>query len=54
MTTNGVSTQTQPRTSLAQRRLSHFVSGWTVRLLIAFIISWLIILAFFVSGVVSH
>ncbi|MDQ2906131.1 MAG: hypothetical protein ABI456_10050 [Ktedonobacteraceae bacterium] len=54
MTTNGSSTHTQQHPSLVQRRLSHFVSGWTIRLLIAFIISWLIILAFFVSGVVSH
>jgi hypothetical protein len=31
-----------------------FVSGLAVRILIAFLISWLIVLAFFATGVVSH
>ena len=30
------------------------MSGLALRLFIAFIISWLIILAFFVTGAVSH
>jgi len=48
MSTNGISTHVQN-----QRR--HIpVSGVALRLVFAFIISWLIILAFFVSSVVSH
>jgi hypothetical protein len=48
MSTNGISTSAQ-----TQRR-SFPVSGVVLRLIFAFIISWLIILAFFVSSVVSH
>nr|HET6901838.1 hypothetical protein [Ktedonobacteraceae bacterium] len=52
MATNGINAQVStPKTS---RRLSWLLSGVAVRLLIAFMISWMIILAFFVSGVVSH
>jgi hypothetical protein len=48
MSTNGIGTHIQPR------RRSRFISGLALRLLIAFIVSWLIVLAFFVSGAVSH
>lgn len=36
------------------RRRSLMMSGLALRLLIAFIVSWMIVLAFFVSGAVSH
>ena len=52
MATNGINAQVS--TSKTARRLSWLLSGVAVRLLIAFVISWMIILAFFVSGVVSH
>lgn len=48
MSTNGVSTDIQ------NRRRSIPVSSVALRLIFAFIISWLIILAFFVSSVISH
>ncbi len=48
MSTNGFSTNVQ------NQRRSMLVSGVALRLVFAFIISWLIILAFFVSSVVSH
>ena len=48
MSTNGISTNVQ------NQRRSFAVSGMALRLIFAFIISWLIILAFFVSSVVSH
>ncbi len=48
MSTNGIGAQVHPR----RRSLS--ISGVALRVLIAFIISWIIVLAFFVSGVVSH
>ncbi len=42
------------RETADRSRLNHLFSGWAVRVLIAFIISWLLVLAFFASGVVSH
>lgn len=48
MLTNGAGFQVQTR------RRGFASSGWAVRILIAFIISWLIVLAFFVSGAISH
>ena len=41
-------------TTRGNRRFSRLFSSIALRLLIAFIISCLIMLAFFVSGVVSH
>jgi hypothetical protein len=38
--------------SAGRRHLS--ISGFTVRIMIALVISWLIIMAFFVTGAVSH
>jgi hypothetical protein len=48
MSTNGVSSPVH------SRRRSLIMSGLALRILIAFIVSWLIVLAFFVSGAVSH
>jgi hypothetical protein len=48
MSTNGVGAQVQTR------RRGFAISGWAVRILVAFIISWLIVLAFFISGAISH
>ena len=38
----------------AARRRSFPLSGLALRLLIAFVISWLIVMAFFITGAVSH
>ena len=56
MATNGVNGVINPAqaTTRAARRYSRLLSSVALRLAIAFLISWLIILAFFVSGVVSH
>jgi len=48
MSTNGISTGVQ------NQRHSIPVPGVALRVVFAFIISWLIVLAFFVSSVVSH
>ena len=48
MSTDGISTPTQ------HQRRSLPLSGVALRVVFAFIISWLIVLAFFVSSVVSH
>ncbi len=48
MSTNGISTGVQ------NRRRGIPVSSVALRLIFAFIISWFIILAFFVSSVISH
>jgi len=53
MVTNGI-TALFRATIAPQRRFSIIISNFTVRLLIAFAISWLIILVFFASGAVSH
>jgi len=39
---------------VSRRRFNITISGLAIRLLIAFVVSWLIVLAFFASGVVSH
>ncbi|GAC1379193.1 MAG: hypothetical protein NVS4B7_10860 [Ktedonobacteraceae bacterium] len=55
MATNGINAHVSTTTTTRnQRRFAWLLSGLALRLLIAFIISWMIILAFFVSGVVSH
>jgi hypothetical protein len=41
-------------TQITSRRRSFPLSGLAVRLFIAFVISWLVIMAFFVSGAVSR
>ncbi len=48
MSTNGFDAQIRTR----RRHLNP--TGLALRLLIAFIISWVIVLAFFVSGAISH
>jgi hypothetical protein len=42
------------RTTVPPRRFNITISGLAIRILIAFIISWLIVLVFFASGVLSH
>lgn len=54
MATNGIATQTGDTSPVTRRRRPLFISGLGVRILIALIISWLIVLAFFATGVVSH
>ncbi|MGH2494963.1 MAG: hypothetical protein ACRDIV_09695 [Ktedonobacteraceae bacterium] len=41
-------------TQITSRRRSFPFSGLALRLLIAFIISWVIVMAFFISGAVSR
>lgn len=48
MSTNGISSPVQ------SRRRGPVISGLALRILIAFIVSWLIVLAFFISGAVSR
>lgn len=48
MSTNGAGAQ------MHTRRRGPAVSSLAVRILIAFIISWIIVLAFFISGAISH
>jgi hypothetical protein len=54
MATNGVTTPVSKPPSEAAPRHKFFVSGLVVRLLIAFVISWLIIMVFFVTTVASR
>jgi len=53
MVMDGLNTHVQ-NTTKDQPRFLWLFSGITLRLLIAFLISWIVLLAFFVSGVVSH
>jgi hypothetical protein len=46
MSANGVSTAT--------RRRNIYVSGLVIRVFIALVISWLIVMAFFITNVASH
>ncbi|HLZ59223.1 MAG TPA: hypothetical protein VKR06_19960 [Ktedonosporobacter sp.] len=52
MATNGITAHKPGRTTEPRRRI--YVSGLVVRVAIALVISWLIIMAFFVSGVTSR
>jgi hypothetical protein len=55
MTTNGITASIQVFTkSLSLRRRNFFISGLALRLLIALIVSWVIVMAFFVTGAISH
>lgn len=54
MATNGINARVPVPTTGNKRRFAWLLSSLTLRLLLAFIISWMIVLAFFVSGVVSH
>ncbi len=53
MATNRMTTVESTTTAVTQRRHS-MVSGLAVRVLIALVISWLIVMAFFVTSVASH
>jgi len=53
MVTDGKAALFRTTTPL-QRRFGLRISNLTVRLFIAFALSWLIILIFFVSGAISH
>jgi hypothetical protein len=53
MATNGVHAQVS-NTTRGHRRFSWLFSGIAVRLLIAFLISLVVLLAFFASSVISH
>ena len=53
MSTNGISTPMQAVTASSRRR-KILTYGLALRLFIAFVISWLIVLAFFITGAVSH
>ena len=54
MATNGIDVQVAPATKTSTRQRKFQISGIAVRLLIAFVISWLIVMAFFISGAVSR
>ena len=49
-----MSTSTKEIETPITTRRSFPISGLALRLLIAFVISWLIVMAFFVSGAVSR
>ncbi len=53
MATNPMTTSRSTATTLQPRRRI-FVSGLAVRVLIALVVSWLIVMAFFVTSVASH
>ena len=53
MSTNGIGTQMQTAAGGSRRR-KILTYGLAFRLFIAYIISWLIIVGFFVTGAVSH
>lgn len=54
MATNGIDVQVTHTTKSPTRQRKFLVSGIAVRVLIAFVISWLIVMAFFISGAVSR
>ena len=54
---NGISTQSPMAATVVdsrRRRPSIYITGFMIRLVVALVISWLIIMAFFVTNVVSH
>jgi len=53
MAMNGITTQ-RSRPPAEARRRPPYVSALALRVIIAMIISWLIVMAFFVTSVVSH
>ncbi len=54
MSTNGVTTATRATTSESPRRRNMYVSSLVIRVFIALLISWLIVMAFFITNVASH
>ena len=53
MYTNGTTTATQVATSTPRRR-NIYISSVAIRVMIALVISWLIVMAFFVTTAASH
>lgn len=53
MVTNGATAQRPSKTTTPRRRKS-LISGLAIRILIALVLSWLIVMAFFVTHVASH
>ena len=54
---NGISTRTPVATTVVdsrRRRGNIYLTGLLIRLAIALVISWLIVMAFFVTNVASH
>ena len=54
MAMNSVSTPNTGPKPETKRRPNPYISGFAVRILIALIISWLVLMAFFVTAVASH
>ena len=54
MAMNGISTKMEVAQATRTRRPRVYISGMALRMLIAFVLSWLIVLAFFATGVISH
>lgn len=55
MPTNGITVPAPPPApTTARRRRRFYTSGLAVRVVIALVISWLIVMAFFVTSVASH
>jgi hypothetical protein len=54
MAMNSVSTPDTAPKSVTKRRRNPYISGFAVRILIALIVSWLVLMAFFVTAVASH
>lgn len=53
MAMNGITTPRSTSPAEARRR-SPYISAFALRVIIAMIISWLIVMAFFVTSVISH
>ena len=54
MSTNGMTTATRVSTSEVPRRRNIYVSSLVIRVFIALVISWLIVMAFFITNAASH
>jgi hypothetical protein len=54
MAMNSVSPPNTSPKSATKRRPNPYISGFAVRILIALIVSWLVLMAFFVTAVASH
>ncbi len=54
MSTEGIIASVATATKPTSERRKPYLSGLMLRLLIAFVISWLIVLAFFVTSVASR
>lgn len=53
MSTNGITT-TRVSTNTQPRRRNIYVSSLVIRVFIALVISWLIVMMFFITNVASH